>query len=339
MFLLVTCQNCTVLIVVCPLLLLKELDLSTNELSDAPDYSSLLSLERLDLANNKIASLKGFKCSVNLTDLDLSMNQIASLEGFPDLPNLHDLSLANNQLTSLQGIGALSKLMMLRLQNNRLESIDELSELPNLAGLNLKSNKIMTLPKFQKKIARLEVDTNLMPKIAPKAVTKPKLVLPNDAKRVSSLPVTNGKFSGGGVLHSKTVMNSGVSITTPKSFYFAQEGKSLTGTAGINVHLQRRRITDVQLTLTEARVTISVTSGRVRIYLKHPGDHQFFKNSRGNDDFKTVPNKDFIYADATPEQPCTLQGQILSPKHGNHDIILEALDGSASGVSYVITDS
>ncbi len=52
-----------------------------------------------------------------------------------------------------------------------------------------------------------------------------------------------------------------------------------------------------------------------------------------------VPNEDFMAAEASPGQPCTLQGLIMRPKYCKYEVVLEALNGSASGVSYVITDT
>ncbi len=78
--------------------------------------------------------------------------------------------------------------------------------------------------------------------------------------------------------------------------------------------------------------------GRVRFYLKHPGEHKFVTDERGKNDLIDVPNEDFICAEATPEQPVTLQGRLLPSKYSKYDVLLEALDGSAEGVSYVVTD-
>lgn len=121
-------------------------------------------------------------------------------------------------------------------------------------------------------------------------------------------------------------------MTTPSSFRFRQSGKTLNGTAGFN-------FIPGLLNIKMVRVTISVETGRVRIYLKHPGDFTYVEDRYGKKQLTEVPTRDFIYADTSPHQPCTLQGLILRPKYCKYEVVLEALDGSASGVSFLITDT
>jgi len=312
---------------------LKTLELPANELTTMPDISNMPYLERLVLGNNRIQSIKNFKGGEKLSHLDLSLNKLISLAGLPNLPNLTYLGLEGNQLTTLEGLGELPQLRTVKLSNNRLESADLLAALPMLESVDLKSNKITALPNFQKKIARLEIEGNPVA-TAPTGPKKPRsrLVLPADAARVSSLPVINGRLYGGGVFHSKMTKKSDFAMTTPSSFRFERSGNSLSGTAGLN-------FIPGLLSIRSVRVTISVEKGRVRIYLKHPGDFKFVKDRYGKKRLTEIPTRDFIYADASPGQPCTLQGQILRPKYCKYEVVLEALDGQASGLSYVITDT
>jgi hypothetical protein len=125
---------------------------------------------------------------------------------------------------------------------------------------------------------------------------------------------------------------SDFAMAAPSSFRFERSGSSLSGTGGLN-------FIPGLLSIRSVRVTISVEKGRVRIYLKHPGDFKFVKDRYGKKRLTQIPTGDFIYADASPGQPCTLQGQILRPKYNKYEVVLEALDGQASGISYVITDT
>lgn len=315
---------------------LKTLELPANELAAVPDLSNMPHLERLVLGNNRIQSIENFKGGEKLSHLDLSLNKLTSLAGLPNLPNLTYLGLEGNQLTTLEGLGELPRLRTVKLSNNHLESVDQLAALPMLESVDLKSNKITTLPNFQQKIARLEIEGNPAATAAAlqkgQKKPKPKLVLPADAARVSSLPAINGSLYGGGTFHSKTTKNSSFAMATPSSFRFEQSGKSLSGTAGLN-------FIPGLLSIRSVRVTISVEKGRVRIYLKHPGDFKFVEERYGKKRLTEVPNEDFIYAEASPRHPCTLQGWIMRPKYCKYEVVLEALDGYASGLSYVITDT
>jgi Leucine-rich repeat (LRR) protein len=290
-------------------------------------------LERLVVGNNRIQSIKNFKGGEKLINLDLSLNKLTSLAGLPNLPNLTYLGLEGNQLTTLEGLGELPQLRTVKLSKNRLESVDPLAALPMLESVDLKSNKITALPSFQREMARLEIEGNPIAAATtgPKKPV-PRLVLPADAARVSSLPSINGRLYGGGTFHSKMTKKSNFAMATPSSFRFERSGNSLSGVAGLN-------FIPGLLSIRSVRVTISVEMGRARIYLKHPGDFKFVKDRYGKKRLTEIPTKDFIYADAAPGHPCTLQGQILRPKYCKYEVVLEALDGQASGLSYVITDT
>ena len=313
---------------------LKTLELPTNELIAVPDLSNMPHLERLVLGNNRIQSIKNFKGGEKLDHLDLSLNKLTSLAGLPNLPNLTYLGLEGNQLTTLEGLGELPQLRTVKLSNNHLESVDQLAASPMLESVDLKSNKITALPKFQREIARLEIEGNPVAAAIQKGQKKPrpKLVLPAEAARVSSLPAIEGRLYGGGPFHSKTTKKSDFAMATPSSFRFEQSGNSLSGTAGLN-------FIPGLLSIRSVRVTISVEKGRVRIYLKHPGDFKFIEERYGKKRMTEVPNEDFLYAEASPGQPCTLQGWIMRLKYCKYEVVLKALDGPASGISYVITDT
>jgi hypothetical protein len=313
---------------------LKTLELPANELTAVPDLSNMPHLERLVLGNNRIRSLKNFKGGGKLSHLDLSLNKLTSLAGLPNLPNLTYLGLEENQLTTLAGLGELPQLRTVKLSNNHLESVEQLAAFPLLESVDLKSNKITALPNFQREIARLQIQGNPVATAVPKDQIKPrpKLVLPADAARVSSLPAINGRLYGGGAFHSKITKRSNFAMATPSSFRFEQSGKTLSGTAGLN-------FIPGLLNIKMVRVTISVETGRVRIYLKHPGDFKFVEEKYGKKQLVEVPNEDFMAAEASPGQPCTLQGLIMRPRYCKYEVVLEALDGYASGVSYVITDT
>jgi hypothetical protein len=312
---------------------LKTLDLANNGLTALPDISKMHLLERLVLRINQIESLKDFKGGKSLRHLDLSVNKLTSLNGLPVLPNLTYLGLEHNQLFTLEGLGELPQLRTVKLGNNKLESVDRLATCPMLESADLESNKITALPRFQRELARLEIKGNPVATAALAAPKKPtpRLVLPAQADRVSTLPAIDGSLYGGGVFHSKVTKSSKFAMARPSSFRFQRSDLSLRGVAGFN-------FIPGLLSITRVRVTIFVEKGRVRIYLKNMADYKFVGSKYGKKKLTEVPTEDFIYADASPGQPCTLQGLILRPKYCKYEVVLEALDGSASGITYVITN-
>ena len=88
-----------------------------------------------------------------------------------------------------------------------------------------------------------------------------------------------------------------------------------------------------------ARVELSVSSGVVRIYLKKPGTYGYVKDRYGNKFLQHIPGEGYIYATAVPGQPCTLVGLLMRRRFGPYQIVLQAVEGSASGISYVVTDT
>lgn len=314
---------------------LKRLRISANQFEDTPDTSKLSNLEYLFLGNNKINSLKNLKGGEKLKFLDFALNNLTSLKELPELPNLYTLNLSENQLTTLEGIPPLPNLRELILNDNYLESVDELvgPSYPRLVSLNLKNNRIKKLPEFGGKISKVKTEGNLIPKPVKKEATPPSETRVLKPGRVLALPEINGKFYGGGMYHTKSTGPSvRIGTTTPKTFRFAQEDKTLEGISGFNIMLGSNY--DVN----EAKVTITVEKGRVRVYLKHAGDSVWVEDERYGKIPKTKPNDEFVYKDAEPGKPCSIEGLTLSPKFAKYDIILEALDGKAEGVSYEATE-
>ncbi|MBN2103686.1 leucine-rich repeat domain-containing protein [bacterium] len=308
---------------------LKVLELPANELTVMPDISQMRHLERLVLTNNQIQSVQNFHGSDKLEHLDLSINQLASLSGLPDLPNLTYLGLENNSLGSLEGLGECPRLQTIKLSQNQLTSADRLASYTALESVDLRSNQITTLPLFEHEIT-LHTGGNPVAAVIDTR-PKPKLVLAADAGRVAVLPDLDGHLSGGGSVHHAVTTYSKNPLATPSSFRYSRKDLSLTGTAGLN-------FIRGLFTLYMARVTIYTEEGRVRVYLKHPGDIKFMEDEYGKQKLTEIKNEDFMYTDASPDQPCTLQGLIMRPNYFRYEVVLQALDGKARGVSYIITD-
>jgi hypothetical protein len=157
-------------------------------------------------------------------------------------------------------------------------------------------------------------------------------IRPPGTPAVALLPEQDGHLSGGGVMKHAT---KGSSMTV-SSFRFSQEGLNLSRTAGMNVPFRSKHgLTDG---IREIVVTLSVEEGRVRVYLGNPGTFGEVEQDYGGTRFEHIPGEGFVHATAAPDQPCTLRGNRIRRKHSKKEIVFEALDGSARGISYVITN-
>ncbi|NXK29717.1 TLR1 protein, partial [Arenaria interpres] len=101
---------------------LKFLDVSSNLLSyDAPDEQCRWaeSLSELDLSSNQLTDAV-FEClPVNVQRLDLQNNQITSVpKGTAELKSLRELNLASNRLADLPGCGGFTSLEFLNVEMN-----------------------------------------------------------------------------------------------------------------------------------------------------------------------------------------------------------------------------
>ena len=130
-----------------------ELNLESNYLNTAGDFSPLAGLSKLqilDLSSNGItdpAILENLPSS--LTEIDLSFNDITNLSTFAKLKNLtrlSELSLRSNGISNPAGLENLpASLTVLDLAFNEIINLTPFEKLPfNLTGLNLFSNDRIT---------------------------------------------------------------------------------------------------------------------------------------------------------------------------------------------------
>ena len=82
----------------------ESLDLSECGLSTIPvEISNFTWLKNLDLSSNQISKIEGLESLVNLSTLDFSSNQILKIEGLESLVNLSTLLLYYNQISKIEG--------------------------------------------------------------------------------------------------------------------------------------------------------------------------------------------------------------------------------------------
>jgi Leucine-rich repeat (LRR) protein len=137
----------------------RELDLSGCKLRDFEDMfdnSTCPLLRELNLSNNQMSSLRGFGHLPQLQILKLRENKLETLfckpgpedrnfkRGLFGMPSLQFLDVSNNQLQYLYGLqySPLKELKILHASNNDIVKIEHLEKLRQLRELDLSKNKI-----------------------------------------------------------------------------------------------------------------------------------------------------------------------------------------------------
>ena len=121
---------------------LEVLYLSNNQLNNISNLYPLTNLKRLLLNNNNIEDISALQNLINLTTLDLSKNQISNIGPIANLTNLTDLELSDNKINDISNLKELKNLTYLTLTDNEIEDISVLSSFTNLKSVLLNSNKI-----------------------------------------------------------------------------------------------------------------------------------------------------------------------------------------------------
>lgn len=121
---------------------LKELDLSSNQISGIGGLEMLQGLVRLELGNNQISKMEGINILSALQWLDLSGNKINKIDGLVGMHNLSNLWLPNNQIIKIEGLETLVSLKWLHLSSNQIKKIEGLKGLNNLWAIHLQANQI-----------------------------------------------------------------------------------------------------------------------------------------------------------------------------------------------------
>ncbi len=166
------------------LLQLKELDLTSAELTDIGPLSKLVQLEQLSLSFNHVADLRPLMNLKNLNELflgdndikdiaplavlgqlktlDLGHNQIVDVQALREMPRLEWLDLSENQIKSITPLERLQKIWFLSLANNQVTDIDVLRQHQLLEEVYLQNNMIKDLSALQsaKQLLGLDVTAN-----------------------------------------------------------------------------------------------------------------------------------------------------------------------------------
>lgn len=158
--------------------LLRDADLSFNEIEEIRDVSEhrnlqtlvldsnrigalamgqlsgLPALHTLHLSNNCLTQIRGLD-GLPLEELSIDHNQIAYLETLDTLPRLQRLFCSHNRLTSLDGLQRCTALNLIDASSNQLSVIREveyLQPLPTLNALILAGNELATLSFYRLRV-------------------------------------------------------------------------------------------------------------------------------------------------------------------------------------------
>ncbi|MBS1703331.1 MAG: hypothetical protein JST12_16835, partial [Armatimonadetes bacterium] len=124
---------------------LRELDLTSTQVSDLAPLASLASLTWLSLANIQVSNLAPLAGLTSLTTLALPNTQVSDLTPLKGLTSLTALSLVNTQVSDLTPLARLTSLTWLNLVNTRISDLAPLASLTSLTTLALSNTRISDL--------------------------------------------------------------------------------------------------------------------------------------------------------------------------------------------------
>ena len=172
---------------------LRELNLAFNRISDASAVAGLPHLVSLDMSHNRLEALPALVSAANLKTLELNYNRIASLDWMAAhyFPELERIELAHNGLVSLDGLPELPALRELVVRNNRIAQVGDLSGYAELHMLDLGGNRIDELSGIAglQGLRRLFIDRNSLTSLDGLAGLQNLEVLDTSFNRVESIEV------------------------------------------------------------------------------------------------------------------------------------------------------
>ncbi|CAL6041152.1 leucine-rich_repeat domain-containing protein [Hexamita inflata] len=123
-------------------MMLQQLDLSNNNISDISALTTMFCIKSLNLARNQIFDLSALRLLIKLNHLDLSCNKINDLTDISQLNELISLLCVGNEVSDLSPLSNMSILTHLDASYNQIQNISVLGLLNNLQYVNLRSNYI-----------------------------------------------------------------------------------------------------------------------------------------------------------------------------------------------------
>lgn len=142
------------------LTVIRNLNLTSQNISDISPLASLTNLRNLQLYNNQISDISPLRNLKELTYLQLGYNPIANISALSELANLEFLSSIRTKLTDISALKELTKLRELQLGENQISNIESLAGLTNLNRLDLSHNEISDITPLNNLKNLLELDVS-----------------------------------------------------------------------------------------------------------------------------------------------------------------------------------
>lgn len=143
---------------------LRNLNLSSNYISDLSPISSLTNLEQLQLYSNvgSIDTLQDLKNLHKLHRLEITNSGVKDVSALKNLSNLRLLDLQSNDVSDISALNGLENLTYLCLDNCNISDISDLKNLVNLTSLFLQGNQITDISSLEGlvKLNKLYIDNN-----------------------------------------------------------------------------------------------------------------------------------------------------------------------------------
>lgn len=291
---------------------LRHLNLWANRITSTAAFGALPELRWLALGSNRIQKIEGLSGHPHLETLSLGENQLTSVEGIRDLPALKYLYLEKNQLEDLDGLEGLPELVELRLSGNRLTDLDALRRFPALRVAWVEDNRITALPAEKLSIFDLRLAGNPVteqgPPITPEAREEAR---PTPVEALPTGSSREGKHGSCWTKSTSDMFNEFIRLSC--------KGDIARFEGILQEKLYRRHILHTSPLVTthvkaKGSFTLSVTRGRVRVYLQ--------QGAR------------YLAATASAGVPVALEGDLLDFGGKTYGVVLEALDGSAEGIAF-----
>lgn len=135
---------------VCPLINLRYIDVSSNNLSSIACLNVLTNVEEIHCTHNQIAKILNLHSLKKLREFDASNNELTDISGLNSLPNLSVLTLDSNKISTLESVGSLKSLQDLKISKNQVFGLTHVIRLfPKLEILDISLNKISNFKEVQ----------------------------------------------------------------------------------------------------------------------------------------------------------------------------------------------
>lgn len=148
---------------------LRDLNLAFNEITDVSKLAGLHRLTQLELSHNRIGTMPVFGSAATLRRLELNHNRLESLDWLTSehFLILESLSVAHNRISSAEPLAVLTGLRELDLRSNRISDLSPLLQLVNLNMLDVGGNLLDDIGRIDSltKLRRLFLDKNQLESI------------------------------------------------------------------------------------------------------------------------------------------------------------------------------